>query len=66
MKLIIEEAENGFIVEEDTEVFISGTKAPGKKHVFGGLADMQEFVKDFYTKRPNKNTPPRKKDKESP
>lgn len=59
MKLVIEEAANGFIVEVKTELMISGVETPGTKHIFTEMAVMQEFIKDFYTQRPNMNTPPR-------
>ncbi len=62
MKLSIEEAENGFIVEEDPEIVVNGTKMAGKKHVFASLEDTTKFITEFYTKRPNKNTRPKKKD----
>lgn len=61
MKLNIEEVENGFIIEEDPELIVNGVKVAGKKHVFADLDTMQEFVKDFYFKRPNKNSSSRKK-----
>lgn len=61
MKLNIEEVENGFVVEEITEVRFGKESLPGKKYVFAttpeqtALEAMQKFVTDFYTKRPHKN-----------
>jgi hypothetical protein len=62
MKLNIEEVENGFIVEEITEVKFGKDPLPGKKYVFTPSVDgtaldsMQKFITDFYSKRPHKNS----------
>lgn len=61
MKLLIEEVENGFVVEEITEIKFGKEPLPGKKYVFTNSADttaleaMQKFTTDFYSKRPHKN-----------
>lgn len=62
MKLMVEEAENGFVVEEDTEVIVNGKVVPGKKYVFPTLEETTTFITEFYSKRPNKNTRPKKKE----
>lgn len=59
MKLIIEEAENGFIVEEDPEIIVGGVRTIGRKRVFGELSTMLSFVEEFYTKKGKER--PRKK-----
>lgn len=56
MKLSIEEAENGFIVEEVPEIIIDKKPVLGKKYVFSGSEDMQKFITDFYANRTNKNS----------
>ena len=62
MKLIIEEVENGFIVKEQPELRINQQPVPGRKHVFAdqgevkALDSMLTFVREFHTKRPNKNS----------
>ncbi len=62
MKLVLEEAETGFIVEEDPETVIGGVRTVGKKHVFADLDAMQEFISTHYEKRGKK----RKKKTEEP
>lgn len=48
MRLIVEEVENGFIVEEDPETMISGQRVLGRRHVFDELDDVLTFMGEFY------------------
>lgn len=54
MKLVLEDAENGYIVEEDPELIVGGVRTIGKKHVFSDLDAMQEFISAHYEKRGKK------------
>lgn len=65
MKLVLEAAENGFIVEEDPETMVGGIRTIGKKHVFAEVEDVQEFITNFYAKQ-GKRTKRPKKVEESP
>lgn len=64
MKLVIEEVDNGFIIEESPEVMVGGIPVVGKKHVFDDVAETVAFIADFYSKRPRK-TKPKKKPEET-
>jgi hypothetical protein len=67
--LKIKDAANGFIVEIDPEIMYDERRREtydvyltrhAEQHIFTTLDELLEFVRKFYTERPNKNTPPRR------
>ena len=66
MKLVLEDAENGFIVEEDPELIVDGVRTVGKKHVFSDLDTMQEFITSHYEKRGKKRAKKKPEEPKAP
>jgi len=72
--LKLKDANNGFIIEVDPEITMGMSADPFapspplvqgryitkvEHHVFKDVEEMLTFIREFYAKRPNKNTPPR-------
>jgi hypothetical protein len=59
--LRIKDAINGYIVEIDPEVSLGdGFGQLIEQHVFTNYDDVLTFIRDFYSRRPNKNSMPPK------